>query len=322
MPCLSRRCTHALEYIPLNETPQQAVLRTKPEVLDNIMQFIGDNHNLPVSSVSTHMRDAYAGAYPDERITSMDTAVASPQMLAFASPPPSFNPLDAAARTGNVAMVQHLMQQGVLPTLATYEGAARGGHIAVLEALPLANPPSNTILEAAASAGHVDVVEWLEERDCDYDFHDFIGAACNGDIAMLQWLTQNNPPIMLQGLATFVDRAARHQHIPLLEFLPLSAALAPTAFTAATEGGHVAVLEWLVQRFAIPINAELEQLGVKSSIHWASACITVVVFTARLPSCSAHHASCSQGGAIGDAEVVERAWMSLGCLRVHTGYFR
>ncbi|PNH02648.1 hypothetical protein TSOC_011348 [Tetrabaena socialis] len=125
-----------------------------------------------------------------------------------------------------------LQQRLELPRLT-----ARSGSIANLEVLLARDdlpPGMESVLEAAAAAGQVDVCAWLKERGCQGDYERVLMAAAGaGHQAVCEWC----PEVVDYSGATAA--AARGGHVGLMDWLLLCMDRAGAAADAAVGDGAV-----------------------------------------------------------------------------------
>ncbi|KAJ3108794.1 hypothetical protein HDU96_007423 [Phlyctochytrium bullatum] len=107
----------------------------------------------------------------------------------------------------------------------------------------------NVGIEAAAAAGHVDVVVFLmgflgpeAPTPLDVDLHDL---ASNGHLAMLKHLHEH-PDLSPEWGPTVTDAAAAHGHLIVTQFLHAHHGCTTAALDRAVAAGHAHVVAWLL----------------------------------------------------------------------------
>ncbi|PNH01680.1 Ankyrin repeat domain-containing protein [Tetrabaena socialis] len=103
-----------------------------------------------------------------------------------------------AARGGHLAVLQALHARG-LPIEAAAAAAARHGHLSVVawlaEALGADEVLSARVFAAAAGSGSVSMLAWLHDRVCPWDHRAFAEAADTGCEEQLEWLAARGCPM-------------------------------------------------------------------------------------------------------------------------------
>ena len=104
-------------------------------------------------------------------------------------------PCQGAARGGHLEVLQWLHANGCPLGANTCMYAARGGHLEVLQWL-CANgcPWGGSTCEEAAEGGHLWVLQWARANGCPWDKLTCARAAERGHLVMLQWLRANGCP--------------------------------------------------------------------------------------------------------------------------------
>lgn len=123
-----------------------------------------------------------------------------------------------AARGGHLALLQWLRAKRCAWDAQTSFEAARNAHVHVLEYTAGQQLWSTKTCAAAAESGHFDTLKWLRAHDCPWDQAVTSRAAARGDLAMLQW--------------------SRAQGCPWTEM----------TCNCAAQNGHLQVLKWFVRR--------------------------------------------------------------------------
>ncbi|PNH10875.1 Ankyrin repeat domain-containing protein [Tetrabaena socialis] len=125
---------------------------------------------------------------------------------------------------------------------------ARSGSIANLEVLlvrdDLTSPQCAVVLEAAAGAGQLDVCRWLRRQGVPLTHEMLDAAAGAGHMAVCEWLLSEGCPF-----STYVmRRAAGRGHWAVCEWLLAQGCPVDDAAAAAAHGGHVGLMDWLLER--------------------------------------------------------------------------
>ena len=174
---------------------------------------------------------------------------------------------EAAARAGNLAVLQQAFWSACPWDERTCTAAAQGGHLAVLQwAREHGCPWGAMCLGLAARAGHLAVLEWAAEQGCpleDWDGELVAGglvrqhplsrgtflcreAAAGGHLHVLQWARAHGCPWGLEDNLNALSDAAERGDLTMLQWA--HAAGAPSVGTdvccSAAGEGHLHVLRW------------------------------------------------------------------------------
>jgi hypothetical protein len=106
--------------------------------------------------------------------------------------------------------------------LAATTGAARQGHLHVLQWLRAQDPPCSWNIYTCsfgAMSGRLDLLQWMLAQDppCPCDEETCSEAARNGHLELLQWLRAQDPPCPWD--ANTCSLAALNGHLELLQWL-------------------------------------------------------------------------------------------------------
>eukprot|EP00605_Chrysophyceae_sp_TOSAG23-4_P002083 GSChrysophyteH1.ASY1.ANO1.2304.1 assembled CDS len=145
----------------------------------------------------------------------------------------------------------------------TCHGAAKGGHLHVLQWLRSQDPPcpwDEETCRYAALRGHLDVLQWLRSQDppCPWDestCSSLLGSSAKGGhLDVLQWLRSQDPPCPNLTHAKSLRKDAKCGYLDCVKILrtldppcPLDDPPCPLdedTCHAAAEGGHLHVLQW------------------------------------------------------------------------------
>lgn len=183
---------------------------------------------------------------------------------------------DKAAATGHAEVLEFLVgERGVPLHSSIMTSAGWGGAVAVLEwgkAKGLAVKPAAAT--GAARNGHLAALKWLTEHapDTCYDEWSLVGGVKSNSMAILQWLVGSGAPLEPKACAN----AARLGRLDALKFLR-DKGCPWTAMTCALAArhGHLDVLKWAIRNHApfsaddlIQIAEKYEQDGV---LRWLAA---------------------------------------------------
>jgi hypothetical protein len=153
----------------------------------------------------------------------------------------------AAAASGSVPVLEFLKQRGIVFTVETAYSAAAAGHQHVIEYLHSVGCPfADKVSMLAAVRGHEHVVQRLRELECAWDNAQLcMLAASRGLLKVLQWAKQQGAAfteeVMLQ--------AAANGHTAVCEYLHAQQCpLRVTACYAAASGCQLGTLRWLLER--------------------------------------------------------------------------
>jgi hypothetical protein len=132
--------------------------------------------------------------------------------------PISAHTTEAAARCGNVAVLDWLQQQGVKHTQATAEVAAESDQLAVLQLLWKRSGSimfDDSVSRAAAENGRLAVLQWLRSTaDCQWDSEDIMASAAkSGSVPLMKWIAEQDPDVELDEEVTVTCHHAVHPSI-------------------------------------------------------------------------------------------------------------
>jgi len=118
---------------------------------------------------------------------------------------------------------------------------------------------------AACAGGHTAVAAWLATNHPPLATLEALRRACDaGSVVGVQWLFANMPTLAKEADTDSFLLACQNGYLPLLKILAETWALtaetarADAALRYASEAGHVAVIEWLVDHFGMPTDADFE----------------------------------------------------------------
>ncbi|KAE8997458.1 hypothetical protein PR003_g20418 [Phytophthora rubi] len=203
-----------------------------------VLQWVRDEYTLPVSRA---LVEAQKGSqWEVAKWILMNCEVEDPT-------------IDMAAVAGDGAMefLQWVYSNGFgRPTAHALETAAFNGHLQALEWLvdgPAKLELSSSVFSEAARGGHLEVVKWLDARQCPSTSAALDAAAENGFLEIVQWLYSNRR----EGCSSrALDRAARNGHLEVVKWLHATdeQLYCPAAINRAAEFGHLEVVMWLHAR--------------------------------------------------------------------------
>lgn len=175
-----------------------------------------------------------------------------------------------AVINGHVHVVQWLVEQFQWKTPvyrmswlnAALQYAASCGHFTLVKYFyghvrqPLDLRTQNDVLNAAAMAGHLEMVQWLCARGADrYMLGTLDYAAQNGHLDVLKWVYDRDRrarcmllPKRSRGCSQYVmDFAARDNHLEVAQWLHrnLAAGCTKKAMNDAAANGHLEMVKWL-----------------------------------------------------------------------------
>ena len=100
-----------------------------------------------------------------------------------------------AAMSGNEQMLTWLVKIGCVFDKWTVAGAAKRGHVKILQTLRLANIPSDEMAcTFAAEGGYLDTLKWLRDVQSPWDAEVCNSAAENGYLHVLKWAFEEGCP--------------------------------------------------------------------------------------------------------------------------------
>ncbi|RHY22297.1 hypothetical protein DYB32_009540 [Aphanomyces invadans] len=190
--------------------------------------------------------------------------------------------LDDAASNGHLDVVLWLLESEKVVVVQDIEsghpidwslaidGAAAGGHLAVLQALVNCKDgltATTGAMDKAAANGHVEVLEYLHtHRSEGFTAKAVHAAASNGHLAVVQWLSANTTPHHKDMWDSRVmDGAAAAGHLDVVKWLDAHRRewCSPMAMSLAGAHGHVHVMEFLL--------AHRRELCTYDALDWAAS---------------------------------------------------
>lgn len=189
-------------------------------------------------------------------------------------------PCDIAGANGNLDILKWLttLENGRRYDAKTGEAAASGGHLEVLEWLDDNNcERDQRACNAAASMGYLEVLKWLIAKEWPWTDPTIYGAAAkNGHIAILSYLhsTWNDDhTIGCDWTVNTCYSAAESGQLETLEYLrssecPWSEELCSIG---AASGGHIDILEWIqgkIGRLSEGLCWSAAKNGQLATIQW------------------------------------------------------
>jgi len=161
---------------------------------------------------------------------------------------------EEAAKGGHVNIIEWLYSKRYWLGLDVWKSAARHGRINVLELLyvyrkndPYEKRISNwhsALYESAAEGGHIEVLDWLDERGLDGILQANAGAsaAANGHLNVLLWIKSKG-----YSMSTDIcSYAAKGGHLSILIWLVENGCVFDSfTFTMAAQNGHLEIVKWL-----------------------------------------------------------------------------
>ena len=153
---------------------------------------------------------------------------------------------DEAAERGCLSTLRSLHRRGHAELTADLcAAAARGGQFEVLEWLRENECPWDfrTCAEAA-KGGHLEVVKWARAKGCPWDEWTCAYAARAGHLDVLKWACAKGCPWD----GTTCEGAAREGHLEVLQWATENGALwLPSLCKFAADRGHHHVMDWIVK---------------------------------------------------------------------------
>ena len=176
----------------------------------------------------------------------------------------------AAARWGHFTLLDWAMRQGCDFGRRVVDAAAEGGHLSILTYVEscirlryqsVEVSDKSSLCTAAATGGHVHVLQWALENDrCIWNADTVRMAALNGHLHVFEWGMANGC-YMYRGVSV-MRWAARGGYVALLDWLLANGFIADARITVlAVCRGHLQVLQWAYNR----------QLPLFNKKTWAAA---------------------------------------------------
>lgn len=173
------------------------------------------------------------------------------------------------ARIGDLDMVRWLCAQGIPEIDALFDGAARGGHLHVIEWLHEHAPDHRHYESActyAAAGGHLGVLQWLRAQGWPWNKRVCIEAAESGHLAIIEWATAHGCSVGTKACAA----AAKGGHVHVLQWLhDHGCAWGVSATSDAARYGGLETLKWLIAQ-GCPYDADLIRVGAHhtGTVQW------------------------------------------------------
>ena len=115
---------------------------------------------------------------------------------------------------------------------------------------------------SAARGGQFEVLEWLRENECPWDFRTCAGAAKRGHLEVLKWARENGCPWDERTCAG----AAKGGHLEFLQWLRVNGCpWDERTCGVAAKGGHIEVLQWAREN-GCPFDEKVLILAAVSTI--------------------------------------------------------
>jgi len=100
-----------------------------------------------------------------------------------------------AAKTGNIQLLNWLLDIGCKYNVKTSNSAAKTGNLSLLKWLWYQGCPfDETTFANAVKSGNLEMLEWLKTEKCPFDTDCFNNTALLGNITILEWLWNNKFP--------------------------------------------------------------------------------------------------------------------------------
>jgi Ankyrin repeats (3 copies) len=243
----------------------------EPDLLKNVLSYVGPGHCLFVAPVSNLWKHWYAELYI-RRVTEHDelnckrivtcrcVSKRTQFSSVFASPSRAQLALEsgldstskacqrAAGEHADIATLATAHSLGMQFTASTLAGAAQYNKLAAVQYLhsPGCPWPYSGVLENAAKDGHFELLRWGYDNGCTWGSAARASecAAYSGNVELMAWVLQQ-PGVQLNAMA--MCRAAEHGHTELCQYL--HAQQCPWNYgstTVAAQNGHIDLLRWLI----------------------------------------------------------------------------
>ena len=215
-------------------------------------------------------------------------------------------PCEAAAKNGQLHILQWLRANDFPWNARTCEEAAKGGHLNVLQWLKDNDCPWHAgTCEAAAASGHLEIVQWLRANGCPWNTWTCEAAAKSGQLHILKWARIQQCP--WDSWTCYA--AASAGHLDVLKWARMNGCpwREETCY-AAVSGRHLNVLRWAIDN-GCPYTAltlkdaakEAVTIGDISCLCWLKE--LGCHFDKDIHRCAANNGECERG------EVLE--WLRL-----------
>jgi hypothetical protein len=197
-----------------------------------------------------------------------------------------FNPRSStltlcAALSGRLDLVDYLSQQGCALSTSTAVGAARMGHLHIVEYVESSVnggygflSDSNHIYNAAVEGGHLDIVKYCHTKSFTYTNDTLYKASKNGHLEVVQFLLANNSHDKWLTWISFhrpLVAAADNGHIQVADYLynNFSRSGATFAIIKAGTRGYVDFVKHFVEHYPMEANGNLIQNILAQSRRWS-----------------------------------------------------
>jgi hypothetical protein len=181
-------------------SPMALLLDDLPaDLLESVAAQLPPDDELAAALTSRRLRRAVAAARLRGGRTGSTTLILSacktPRRLEWAItcgvPHPTNTPM---AHRGDKGALRELQRQGYPLYALTCYGAARDGHLAVLQWARANGCPWGECTCAAARGGHLEVLQWARANGCEWSSMACYAAALGGQHEVLQWARVNGCP--------------------------------------------------------------------------------------------------------------------------------
>ena len=156
--------------------------------------------------------------------------------------------IQLATEKGHLEVLKWAREQGIAPNVFTNLEATRQGNLEMLKWGLQQKCSLADCLPAAASSGHLEIVEWLWDHgaDCCGEWSCW-SAAANGNLEVLKWLREKGCPWS----ARTCIKAAEGGHLEVLKWAREQGCPWDQFTWDAAEGGHLEVLKWLREKVSL-----------------------------------------------------------------------
>ncbi len=166
-----------------------------------------------------------------------------------------------AAKGGNLPLLKWIVDHGGELTEYVPEEAASNGHLDVLKWLYKRVKFSHFVILYAADNGHIDIIKWLEYKEKHIPMTTSFHAGTYGHVEIIEFMIEKGyklEPMTESDIAKF-GRLDLLKQIHEKKLLNIS----EHASIGAARGGHVHVLEWLLEK-GYPIPKHIDSIALES----------------------------------------------------------
>lgn len=154
----------------------------------------------------------------------------------------------SAAKHGHQHVLEWLAKFGVISAYV-FDQAAKGGHFELIKWLRKQGYRwGDSATGSAAGYGDLDILKWMRDNGCPVASLAYKHAASNGKLEILKWLYSEGNDVFVN-IYDLSREAIRGGHIHVLEWLvDIKYPLASSGYRVAASKGRIDVFKWLLEK--------------------------------------------------------------------------